>query len=134
MSKNPVPADDGGQEATEVKRRGLLVKLPLETEAFFALDGELLKDASTTRTLEQYLIARAEATENVAALVRRIKSRSRLLNLSPRQLIYNVLRKRKYGERADLADLSAAFCVQYGLPLDEVNPDDPTDPDESDDE
>jgi hypothetical protein len=98
------------------------MRLPIEVEIFYAAQGEFVRDASTTRTMEQFLIDRAGVAENVQDLAASILVRSRLLGKTPKQLIREFLEEKDYGKFLDLDNASEAFCAAWKLEPDSNQP------------
>jgi hypothetical protein len=99
--------------------RPIPVRLPIETEIFYAAQGEFVREASTTRTMEQFLMDRAGVPENIQALAAAVRIRAKLLQRSPRQVIYEMLEEKGYGKFLELDAAAGAFCLAWGLDPDE---------------
>ncbi|MEO0491029.1 MAG: hypothetical protein AAFZ49_15960 [Cyanobacteria bacterium J06659_2] len=95
--------------------RPIPVRLPIEVEIFYALTGDFVREGSTTRMLEQFLIDRSTIPDNIAALARGIEVRAKILGKAPRDVLIEALEEKGYGEFLDLDNTADALCLAYGL-------------------
>lgn len=106
-------------KSIDPRDRPIPMRLQIEVELFYAAQGAFVRDASTTRTMEQFLIDRAAVPENIQALAMAVKIRAKLYGTTPKQTIKDFLKGAKYGEFLDLDNTAEALCVAWGLPLEE---------------
>ena len=95
--------------------RPIPVRLPIEVELFYALTGEFVREASTTRTLEQFLMDRSTVPENIEALGRAIRVRAKLLGKTPKEVMIAALEEKNYANFLNLDDVADGLCLAYGL-------------------
>ncbi|MBD2153166.1 hypothetical protein [Leptolyngbya sp. FACHB-16] len=113
----------GGQVSPrgfDKRTRTMSLRLQLETELFYAASGEFTLEASTTRAMEQYLMARARDRDNVASLAHTIRTRAILLNKTPVQVLAEWLeRTGDYKFLESYTTAAIALCTLW-----DINPDD----------
>ncbi len=107
------------------KERGrrFSISLPLKAEAFYALDGRLNRDASTSRTMVQYLIDRANNRDNLEGLRCAVLFDAQKTRRSPQQTVKDTLledpawkdRKDDDGKPLDMDAFSEAICRMIGI-------------------
>lgn len=101
------------------RSRRYSVSFPIEIELFYAVQGEFVRDASTTRAMEQFLIDRATAAENIEDLRRRILFKAESQGKVPRQLIEEFLTKHYSNVQGLIPSVMAiALCKLWNLPID----------------
>ncbi|GEM_PF-4973655 len=92
------------------------VKLPIEAELFYELNGHFVTSATKSRACEQFLIARAGATENKATLAAQIVVRAQVLGVTPKQAIAQLLEEKGYERRGlEIDKLAEGLCASYGI-------------------
>lgn len=109
-------------KSLDPRDRPIPMRLPIEVEVFYAAQGQFVRDCSTTRAMEQFLIARSTVSENVEALSRAIRIRAKLLGRTPKDVVRGFLEELKYDKFLDLETAAEAFCLAWGLDPHEVPP------------
>ena len=102
-------------KSIDPRDRRVPVGLPVEVELFYRFQGKFVRDASLTRTMEQFLIDRATVPSNIEALARAIAIRAKLLNVSVLHLIKVELEAEGYDEFLDLEKTAEALKVAWGV-------------------
>lgn len=106
-------------KSLDPRDRPIPMRLPIEVEVFYAAQGVFVRDASTTRTMEQFLMDRANVPDNIQALASSVRVRAKLLGVTPKKVVKDFLEEKGYGEFLNLEDASEAFCVAWGLDANE---------------
>lgn len=91
------------------------VGLPIEVELFYRFQSKVVRNASYTRTLEQFLIDRANRDENVRATANAIQIRAKILNVSVQQFMEAELEADGFGEFLDIPATVQALCQAWGI-------------------
>ncbi|WP_348250421.1 hypothetical protein [Stenomitos frigidus] len=109
------------KSADDPRSRRYQVGLPLETELFYCAQGEFIRNSSTTRAMEQFLMDRAKASQNVQELRDSILFRSELSGEPPVVVLETFLLKNKYNQvqGVDVPATAKALCKIWGLSTDE---------------
>jgi len=97
------------------RSRRFAISLPLASELFYAMDGHFVRSRSTTAAMQQFLMARAIADENVRGLARAIEVRATLEGLTPRDSVGSALLHSGYDWLDNLDDAAIALCVGWGI-------------------
>lgn len=106
-------------KSLDPRDRPIPMRLPIEVEVFYAAQGVFVRDTSTTRTMEQFLMDRATVPENIQALAASVRVRAKLLGVTPKKIVRDFLEEKEYGKFLDLDAASEAFCVAWGLDANE---------------
>jgi len=111
------------------KRAGALsLRLQLETKLFYAAAGAFLLEASTTRAVEQFVMARARDRNNVAELAHAIRTRAILAGQTPAQLLAEWLESTgDYTVLENYQSGAIALCTLWGIDPNEIAIQPPTD-------
>ena len=113
MQPNNVP-----KSADDPRSRRFQIGLPIEVELFYAAQAEFLRDASTTRAMEQFLIDRSSVPSNIDDLRHRVCYRAIAQNKTPIEVLEEFLIKLKYDKMAgfDVESQAAALCKLWAIP------------------
>lgn len=114
MSKAVAP------KSIDRRDRPVPVRLPIEVQLFYEAQGAFVREATLTRTMEQFLIARAGVADNKKELAAAIQVRAMLLNKTPKDLILELLEEKGYGEFLNLDTTAEALCLAWGI--EEIKP------------
>ena len=114
-----MPENAVSPKSIDRRDRPVPVRLPIEVQLFYEFQGKLVREASLTRTMEQFLIDRAGVMENKQELAAAIVVRAKILGMSPQKLIETELITSEYDQFMDVSATAEALCVAWGVDTDE---------------
>ncbi len=109
------------KSADDPRSRRYQVGLPLESELFYCAQGEFIRNSSTTRAMEQFLMDRSKAANNIQELRDSIIFRSKLTGETHLEVVKVFLLKHKYEQvqGVEIEATAKALCEIWGLANDQ---------------
>ena len=102
-------------KSIDPRSRPIPMRLAIEVELFYAAQGAFVRDCSTTRAMEQFLIDRSKVKENLEAIASSVTVRAKLLGKTPKQVIQDFLVEAGYSNFLDASNTAYALCIAWGL-------------------